>query len=217
MRLKHKIDPLRFIKVTTPEIAYVLGFLWADGYLGANYSINTEIVSDDAIVIEKIFLSTGQWHIFQRHRIGYRPQTKFSCNSKVLYEHLVLKGFKTENKSPLDLLKTIPKKLHRYWFRGYFDGDGCWYFNAKNYLRQCTISSRYEQNWDFMVDLFQELQINQYNLNQQNKKNKKGIINSSSQVRLCSVGGIKSFGYYIYGGKMFGLDRKFNKFQEMIL
>jgi hypothetical protein len=217
MRTKElNVNPSQFIKITTPEVAYILGFLWADGFLGAGYSINAEIVSDDAIILEKIFLSTGKWHIFQRHRKGFRASTKFTCNSKLLYEYLIDLGFNAKNKSPDKLLKTIPKKLRSYWFRGYFDGDGCWYFNSQNYLKQCTITSKYCQDWNFMIQLFIGLKVDLYNINKQDKKNKKGIKNTSSRIRLCNLNSIKKFGKYIYKGQAFGLNRKLDKFNEMI-
>lgn len=111
-----KINQSLFTKVTTPEAAYILGFLWADGFLGSHYTINTEIVSEDAIIIEKIFLSTGKWYIYTRTRNNYKPQTKFSCTNKTLYEYLIKLGFNSKNKSPNKILKTIPKKLQHYWF-----------------------------------------------------------------------------------------------------
>lgn len=210
------VDPSQFIKVTTPEAAYILGFLWADGYLGSNYSINSEIVADDAIVIEKIFLSTGKWGIYHRTRKNYRPQIKFNCTSKILHTYLNELGFNNKNKCPNKLLKTIPKRLKHYWFRGYFDGDGCWYFYPKDYLRQCVISSKYNQNWKFMIELMQELKIQKYHINQIKSINKKGIQNKHSRIRLCNLDAIKKFGDYIYSGDQFGLERKLDKFNDII-
>lgn len=213
---QYNVNPLQFMDVKTPEAAYILGFLWADGNLGYNYSINIEIISDDAIILEKVFLSTGKWHIFNRTRAGYKPQTKFSCNAKILYEHLIELGFKNKNKCPQKLLKTIPKNLQNYWFRGYFDGDGCWYFNPKGYLKQCIISSKYDQNWKFMIKLLNKLKISKYHINKIKSVNKKGIENQHSRLRLCSLDSIKKFGNYIYYGNQLGLERKLEKFDEII-
>lgn len=213
---KLNVDPLQFIKVTTPETAYILGFLWADGYLGYSYSINTEIVSDDATILEKVFLSTGKWHVCRRTRKNYKPQTKFCCNSKILYEHLIKLGFNNKNKDPSKILDTIPKSLQHYWFRGYFDGDGCWYFYPKGYLKQCIISSKYDQNWKFIIELLNELKISKYHINKIKSVNKKGIENKHSRLRLCNLDSIKKFGNYIYSGNQFGLERKLEKFDDII-
>lgn len=209
------VDPNQFIKVNTPQAAYILGFLWADGFLGSGYSICTEIVSDDAIILENIFASTGKWHSFHRHRKGYKPQTKFVCNSKILYEHLEHLGFNDKTKTPIKLLKTIPKKFHHYWFRGYFDGDGCWYHYPKSYINQCTIAASYYQNWSFMIKLIKLLKIKNYNINKSQTKNKKGITNKYSQLRFCNKDGIIKFGNYIYKGKQFGLTRKLEKYNSI--
>jgi intein-encoded DNA endonuclease-like protein len=213
---EYNVNPLQFINISTPECAYILGFLWADGFLGSQYSINTEIVSDDAIVIEKIFSSTGKWHIFHRNREGYKPQTKFSCNSKMLYEHLIKLGFKDQNKSPNKILKTIPKKLQHYWFRGYFDGDGCWYYQSKGYLRQCVIASSYVQDWSFIKELCHKLKIKKCSINKTKRINKKGIENAHSRIRFCNIDAIIKFGNYIYNGNQFGLERKLKKFNDII-
>lgn len=211
------VEPFQFIKISTPETAYILGFLWADGYLGCNYSINIEITSKDANIIKKIFLSTGKWHIFQRTRKHWKPQTKICCNSKVLYNHLIKLGFNNKNKNPNKILNIIPKKLHHYWFRGYFDGDGCWYFNPKQYLRQCIISSKYNQNWNFMIKLLNKLKISKYSLDKIKYINKQDIENKHSRLRLSNLDSIKKFGNYLYNGNQFGLKRKLQKFNEIIL
>lgn len=210
------VDPLQFIKVTTAEAAYILGFLWADGFLGSHYSINTEIVSDDAIVLEKIFLSTGRWHVFNRKRENYRPQTKFQCSSKMLYNHLKKLGFNHAGKCPKKILKTIPKNLQHYWFRGYFDGDGCWYYYPRGYLKQCTISSSINQNWSFMTNLVSKLKIQNAKISKHKSKNKKGIINQCSRFRFCRHSSIVAFGEFIYQGKIFGLERKLEKYKKII-
>jgi hypothetical protein len=213
---QYNVNPLQFIDIKTSEVAYILGFLWADGNLGSNHSVNIEIISDDAVVIKNIFMSTGKWHIFYRNRKNYKPQTKFVCNSKLLCEHLINIGFNHKSKSPKKLLKLIPKKLHNYWFRGYFDGDGCWYSTKKNYIKQGVIASSYDQNWSFMTKLLKELGVKIYHINRDKRINKKGIENRSSKVRFCNIDGITKIGSYIYGGKKFGLTRKYKKYLQIV-
>lgn len=205
------VNPDQFIKPTTPEVSYLLGLLWADGFLGSNYSINLEVVSEDAQEFSPIFQKTGKWSTFYRQRKNYKPQTKFTCSSKVMYEYFVSQGFdeKSDGKSPCDLIQYIPKHLQHYWFRGYLDGDGCFYFNAKQYLRQLVFSSCYEQDWTFVETLFDKLEIQKWKIS--NIKSK----HSCSRLRCTNKADIARLGEYVYQDELFGLTRKKNKFLEI--
>lgn len=209
------VNPEQFIHPSTPEVVYLLGFLWADGFLGAHYSINIEIVSEDAQMIESLFDSTGKWNKFYRNRKNWKPQTKFTCSSKLLYSFLIENGFNDRTQSPDKLLSIIPEKLKHYWYRGFFDGDGCFYINTKQYLRQMSVSGNFNQDWSFMISLMSNLGINTYRVKQNSRITKTGKINSSSQVRCVNKHDITIFGNYIYSGKQFGLIRKQEKYLQI--
>lgn len=210
---KLKVDPRQFINPITPEICYLMGFLWADGFLGKNYSINAEIVSEDANNLTGIFKSSGQWGLSYRQRKHWKPLTKFTCSSKLLYDHLISLGFdkKGEGQSPSNMISLIPDCMKHYWFRGYIDGDGNFYYNHKKYLRQLTITSCHNQNWDFMTSLSKNLNVQKFKI--QNQKSKKS---SSSRFRCTNKSDIGLIGKYIYQGKEFGLNRKKETFLSML-
>lgn len=203
-----KVDPRQFIQPSTPEICYLMGFLWADGFLGSNYTINTEIISTDANQLKKIFQSSGNWGEYHRQRKNWKSTTKFSCSSKLLYDHFKSIKFDQKSKgiSPCKMISLIPDNMKHYWFRGYIDGDGCFYQNIKQHLNQFIISSCYEQDWIFMESLAKELNIKKFKISTQSKKS------SYSQFRCTNKSDINLLGKYIYQGKNFGLDRKKEKF-----
>lgn len=207
------VNPQQFIEPTTPEVSYLLGLLWADGFLGSNYSINLEVVSEDAQEFSPIFQKTGKWNTFHRQRGNHKPETKFTCSSKVMCEYFISQGFdeKSNGKSPCGLIQSIPKPLQHYWFRGYLDGDGCFYFNAKQYLRQLVFSSCYEQDWTFVETLFSKLEIQKWKVS--NIKSK----HSYSRLRCTNKADITRLGKYVYQDELFGLTRKKNKFLEISL
>lgn len=201
------VNPLQFITPVTPEACYILGFLWADGFLGKRYSINTEIVSDDANMLMDTFKTTGKWNVSRRKRKKCRPQTKFTCASKLLHDHLLDHGFNRRNCSPSKLLGTIPADMKHYWFRGYFDGDGCFYVydkptNSRHHLRQLTISACYDQDWAFLTCLMDDLGV-KYTISRRERKK-----SSHSRLRCTKRLDIIEFGKYIYQGRTLGLGRK---------
>lgn len=113
----YKVGPDLFDPPTTPETAYILGLLWADGYLNEKAGCAVRI-------------STAQ-----------RP----------LYS--VLASMNYENKSggsATPALLRCPSELRQYWWRGYFDGDGCLYLHSRAEYLHLTVGSTYDQDWEFL-------------------------------------------------------------------
>ena len=212
---KCNVNPINFINPSSPEISYILGFLWADGFLGSNnWSINTEIVTSDANILQDIFLSTGKWSFFHRKRENYKPQTKIMCYSRLLYEHLTSMDFIKNRTCPIKLINTIPLDLQHYWFRGYCDGDGSFGKNKKS--RKLTFCGNINQNWEFINILTNILNIPNYKSNKIIKTTQKNTINEYSICVCYNKMGIKTFGEYIYQGKQFGLTRKYEKYLSIV-
>jgi hypothetical protein len=208
---KLRVNPDVFISNRTKESCYLLGYLWADGYLGSNYSIGLSIQERDALNIENTIQETGNWHkhLIKKRKDSWQNQIQYSCNSKVMFNFFKQYGWGNTYLGPCSLLSIIEEDSIKYWFRGYLDGDGCLYKNKKQYLNQLCFSGPYNQNWDFMKRLFTKLDINKYS--------EKSIVSkhSYSRIRICNKKDIISFGEYVYSGDLFGLDRKYNKFLEI--
>lgn len=114
--------------------------------------------------------------------------------------------------SPKKIISKIPEELRHYFFRGLVDGDGCFYFNEKNGKiknRQFSITSSYEQDWSYVSDLFDSLNIN-YSIRRVKKKS------SYSQIRVTKKKDIQVIGDYMYSGELFGFPRKLNKFNKLV-
>lgn len=116
-------------KKWSPEMAYVLGFIFADGTVfknrrGAHF---LEITSTDLEVIKgirKIFDSNHKIGIrpaglYGRKKVAYRLQ----IGSKDLLSDLLKLGV-FQNKSRTVQFPVIPNKYEGDFVRGYFDGDG---------------------------------------------------------------------------------------------
>jgi len=125
-----------FFKKWSPEMAYVLGFFAADGSMlrngrGAHF---IEFTITDRIVLEQIQRVTGSTHrVAERERGGNcKTAYRLQIGSKEWFEDLSGLGF-MQNKSKRLPLPEVPKKYFGDFVRGYFDGDGCVYFNSLHF------------------------------------------------------------------------------------
>lgn len=123
-----------FFKVWSPEMAYVLGYLAADGCMIKNrrggYFI--EFTSTDRILIENLRRVVGSnHHISERIRRNPKWKTAYrlQVGSKAWFQDLSSLGF-TARKSNDLVFPNVPTEYLGHFVRGYFDGDGCVYFNS---------------------------------------------------------------------------------------
>ncbi|MBU3895965.1 hypothetical protein KKG36_01460 [Patescibacteria group bacterium] len=121
-------------------MAYVLGFLYADGYIeDAGKSSRTQYISfgsKDKEIIELIRSVLGSKHI-----INYRIPSKvffpggktYKCaefyklriGSKKWFRDLLRLGLVPKKSLIIKFPNNIPDKYFGHFVRGYFDGDGC--------------------------------------------------------------------------------------------
>jgi len=115
-------------------MAYVLGYFAADGSMiphknGGHY---IEFTSTDRILLEHVQGVTGSnHHISTRPTRGEKWKTAFrlQVGSKEWFQDLTALGF-TPNKSQTLAFPDVPQSCLGGFVRGYFDGDGCVYFNS---------------------------------------------------------------------------------------
>src|SRR3989344_3504634 len=122
-----------FFKHWTSEMAYVLGFFAADGNMiknkrGAHF---IAFYNNDRILLEKVrtALSAGHKIGKRTHKTSGQSATyQVQLGSKEMFNDLLRLGM-TPAKSLTLRLPHIPEAYQRDFVRGYFDGDGCVYFN----------------------------------------------------------------------------------------
>lgn len=205
-----------FKSVVSPSHAYVLGILWADGYIVKD-AIRLETIKIDGIKFYKIFMNTGDWKFSERCRIGKKPQSTINTNNKHFAQYLRDNDYLPNcEKSADKILKTIPENLLKFWFRGLIDGDGCFYVNKKNKSTQFSLAGSYNQDWSFFVN-----ELEKHNIPVSIKKRKQfqnGNLNKSSIVRITKRKSIIELGKWLYDGYPedgIGLSRKHLKWKEM--
>lgn len=187
---------------------YSLGFFFADGSLyKPTYRISIEGLYDDLYPMIPIFNSIIEWLTYDRIRTRNGNITRKSLTlykgNKTLFEKLYEQGY-YQPFCGLKPLSYVPKKYKHLWYRGFFDGDGCVYFNKE--CNQMCMSGKFDMNWDFITNVFPKFRT-------QRVSHK----NSYSRCRLTNKTDIKSFFEYIYPkGYDFGLKRKYDIFQSII-
>jgi len=124
-----------FFKKWTPNMAYVLGFIYADGNLihtkRGTWFWSLQITDKD--ILEEIKKALDSSHIVSKKKKheNQKQSYRFQVGSKNMCEDLIRLGL-TERKSKTILLPTVPKKYFPDFLRGYFDGDGGVWVGLKN-------------------------------------------------------------------------------------
>ncbi len=157
------VNPLGFIEVWTPEHAYLMGFIWGDGYLGDfHYRTVIQIGEIDATELSATFNKTGKWtKTFQKkEKEHYQNRITFLTNNKTLFNFLKGLGYKQKSYiSHQKVLEYIPKNLRYLFLRGLIDADGCFSLQV-NHGKKFSICSTYEQDWDYLKTFFENIGIN---------------------------------------------------------
>jgi len=128
-----------FFKKWTDSMAYVLGFLYADGTIIDAISSRTQYIkftSIDREIIEKIKLAIGTdspLYVLPPKTIthingSYKSKEAFALRigSRRMFNDLICLGL-IPNKSKVIKFPNIPLYYLNHFVRGYFDGDGCVY------------------------------------------------------------------------------------------
>lgn len=114
-----------FFSTRSPEMAYVLGFWYADGDMKHDKSYRVRFHSldvDHLKLIRKVFDSDAKIYLTKKLNSQDKCQT-LCLHSKKLYYDLKTIGGK-RNKSRRLTFPKLPDKFYKDFFRGYFDGDG---------------------------------------------------------------------------------------------
>jgi len=213
----YRVNSSYFIDCITPESAYILGLLWADGTVyqnGYQNKIAIECLEEDMNVFMKYFKESGTWNIYKRKgRISGKGMINLYTNNKKLANFLTENDFRNKSiAAPYKIISRIPDDIKHYFFRGWIDGDGCFYFNKKNSCRQFYLSGAIKQDWGPVSNLFDGMGLKYSICRIKNK-------HSYSCIRVTNKKDIDKIGNYIY--KKFetdkiGLNRKFDKLQKII-
>lgn len=206
-----------FDNVDTPNKAYILGWIMSDGYVSKNKLV---FGLKDLEILEFIKNETESGHkiseVFKydkRTNKTYQQYVLQIC-SKKMSESLNKLGIHQSKSFTVNLPK-IDKILHPHLIRGLFDGDG-YVGEGKNsagdsYPRFSLILS--EKLYNNLIPIFNNLNI---------ELKKPCIVAEQNgdlilKLRVYRKKDLRCFFNYIYGdGNVSKLNRKYNKFKELL-
>lgn len=123
-----------FDEINTPEKAYWLGFMYADGYILSDCNkIGITLAIKDREHLESFNKCLNSNYPIKEycHNTSYKKDTRYCkviISSDKLHEDLIKHGV-LKNKTNILEPPKIDYNLIRYFILGYFDGDGSIYFN----------------------------------------------------------------------------------------
>lgn len=128
MGTKHPINE-QFFSHWSPDMAYVLGFFYADGSMIDDKCSRGKYIrftNTDLQILEDIKKALASKHSIYVTKASINRKAKYvlSIGSKRMFSNLTKIGLAT-NKSLVILVPTIPSIYVNDFIRGYFDGDGC--------------------------------------------------------------------------------------------
>ena len=209
---KYHVDENYFEQINTPNKAYWLGFLYADGCINQrmkkdkiSYTLEITLQKDDVLHLEKMKMSLKSNAPIKYKTIKnqYEACRLTICNKKIC-EDLIKLGC-TPRKSLILTFPTeeqVPKELIPHFIRGYLDGDGC-VFNKDGQSSISFIGTK-----DFLNSIqevvYVELGLTKTSIGQKGK---------AYQCQWAGFGNLKSWFDYLYDyDDIIYLQRKFEKF-----
>lgn len=212
---KHSIDEHFFDKIDSQEKAYILGFIYADGYNNEkNGKIEINIAESDKEILEKINASLRNSRpiltLDAYRKDGHNRQNKACIRiaSRTMSDSLAKLGCKQAKSfnCKFPSYENVPEDIFNHFLRGYFDGDGCVTYSEKNNDITLSICGSY----DFIKSLC-ELMNSKFDSNR--NPNKNGSIFSFTYNGIEQV---KKLHDYLYRNATIFLERKNKNYNNYI-
>lgn len=220
---KHYFNEDFFENIDTEEKAYWLGFISADGnvcktskvYNSWRISINLNQIDHNHLEkfkksIESNDIEINDYiHKGSFSNINGSKMSKISVNSYKMCNDLIKLGV-TPNKSYSIEMPNIREDLIRHYLRGYFDGDGCYYY--KKYPNRVRYSFEVVGMSEIILSQFKnilslvDIKLNIY------KRDR----NNSIRLMTSSKNEIIKLIHYLYDDCNIYLDRKYEKINDIL-
>jgi len=137
---KYEVDESFFEKIDTPEKAYFLGWIAADGSLSKAGTISLSLNEQDEDVLVLLRgLIKGDKPI-KRYKIkGYKNlYSCYSITNKKIFKDILNFGVHPDKTKTVFIPESLDMCLFKYYLRGFFEGDGCIYLSKK--INQIEVS-----------------------------------------------------------------------------
>lgn len=210
---KYKLNEEYFDNIDTPNKAYILGFLFADGCnCIQKQTIHISLQEEDKQILEDMRKEIGSEKELEfidnsnKHTFGYTYKNMWRLNmfSKHMCQSLEKIGM-IPNKSLKVKFPNIDINLYSHFIRGLFDGDGCIHKLRNKTQFLCSITGTYDL-CNYLSNFFETLGIHS---SVSEASNHNGITAVFNVTRKDSV---MKFLNYIYQDADMFLDRKYQRY-----
>ena len=199
-----------FFKKWSEEMAYILGFITADGnIMKSRYSYYLQfcLQKRDIDILNKMRKILAPKNKFSH----YKPENtlSFKVGSTTIYKDLLKLGI-TANKTFSVKPPKIPKEYLRHYLRGFFDGDGCINIFRRNDSVSSFPSVRIVGNID-MISYVRKVFNNLTNSKLKAYKTKSKYGNTMGALNYTCKNAVKILDF-LYKNSNIYLDRKYKKY-----
>ena len=212
---KYSLDETYFDNIDTPNKAYVVGFLSADGCNNISKgTISMSLEACDKEILEQICIDMKNEHPLEfidytnKHDFGYtyKDQYRMLIFSIHMCHQLEKIGVVPNKSLKLKLSESIPKEYYSHYIRGIFDGDGS--MGAKSLdTYKGSLSLSITSTYDVCIEL-QNI-LNEMGINSRivEASNHNGI---TAVLNIDKSNSIKKFLDWIYKDAELYLKRKYD-------
>lgn len=131
---KYSLNSGYFDHLTTPEQAYMLGFLWADGHVRKDgYAVAIKVNKRDRDIVEYVRRQLESDHVIADTS---EDRVIISFNSQKL--NLALRSLGFSSRKTYEDLVPAYGEYDLAFIRGLIDGDGSIWFSRNNWSMQVT-------------------------------------------------------------------------------
>lgn len=140
---KYDRNSFYFDDIDTPNKAYILGLLYADGNLSRKNQIIISLQEEDGYIIKQIkneleYTGNIAYVDLKKKSPKWKNQYRLAINDSHMAKELINKGLVYAKSLVLQFPDFLSSELTSYFIRGYYDGDGnIWYDNKRN---KCQVS-----------------------------------------------------------------------------
>lgn len=129
---KYRVNDTFFDNIDSEIKSYLLGFLYADGYLASDKRIGIRLsIKDEEIIklIQKFICPNNPIEYTNNQNIKRSPQVSIRFKSNNIYNKLLALGFSVDKThTETKIFENIPDNMKTHFIRGFTDGDGCLQF-----------------------------------------------------------------------------------------
>lgn len=220
---KYKFNEDYFEKIDTPDKAYWLGFIYADGnvFIKKGKSEN----SSKGATIEISLKREDEYHLNNfikclKGNISLKtrevklngniyPASRLLINSIKMANDLIQLGCIPRKSLVLTFPQNLSENLYSHFIRGYFDGDGC--ISFKRYNKSFSFVATINGTYDFLSQIKIILQDNKIK-----SSDVKSTKSKAYEIRLYGKDNLAKLHNYLYKDAEYFLGRKFDLFRSSL-